>query len=238
MYKNNRVLAVVPARGGSKGVPLKNLRKICGRSLIALVGDTVKEVEELDRIIVTTDHDGIVAEAEAHGIDAPFRRPEELSGDRVGDLDVLQHALISIERIDNIEYDLIVMLQPTSPSRRPEHVRQAIHQVIDNNLDAVWSVSETDLKFHPWKQLVVGSHNKLSYFDKQGKKIVARQQLQPVYHRNGIVYVFKRSSLLENEFLLMGKTWPLVIKEYVVNIDTEDDIREAEKLLRGVISPS
>ena len=126
MLDGRRILAVVPARGGSKGIKLKNLREIHGVSLVARVGHVVQKLPVLDRAVVSTDHEEIARAAEAAGLDAPFRRPEEISGDRIGDLDVLTHALETMEAIDGTTYDIVVMLQPTSPSRQPEHVHDCI----------------------------------------------------------------------------------------------------------------
>ena len=100
MIGGRSVLAVVPARGGSKGIPLKNLREVGGRSLVARVGDVVREVPEVDRTVASTDHAGIAAAAKEAGIDVPFLRPEPISGDRIGDFDVLMHALKATEAID------------------------------------------------------------------------------------------------------------------------------------------
>lgn len=227
MYKGKRILAVVPARGGSKGIPLKNLRRIGGRSLVGWVGVVAGDVPELDRVVVSTDHEEIAREAEASGIDAPFRRPESLSGDRIGDLEVLEHALMEIESIDGVTYDLVVMLQPTSPSRRAEHVRGAIERLVDGGYEAVWSVSETNLKAHPLKQLVIDNDGRLRYYDPKGAEIVARQQLTPVYHRNGIVYAVSRDGLLSTRTLLPQNSAPLVVDGPVVNIDTEEDLSSA-----------
>lgn len=224
MYKGKRILAVVPARGGSKGIPLKNLRRVGGRSLVGWVAVVARDVSELDRVVVSTDHEEIAREAEASGIEAPFRRPESLSGDRVGDLEVLQHALNEIEGIDGMTYDIVVMLQPTSPSRRAEHVRNAIERLVDGDHEAVWSVSQTDLKAHPLKQLVIDDDSRLRYYDPRGAQIIARQQLTPVYHRNGIVYAVTRRCLLSTRTLLPENSAPLVIDGLVVNIDTEEDL--------------
>ena len=230
MYRGKRILVVVPARGGSKGIPLKNLRKVCGRSLVAWVGDVVRHVRCIDRVVVSTDHEGIAKEAEKHGIDAPFRRPAELSGDRIGDVEVLRHALTTMETFDGVRYDVVVMLQPTSPSRRPEHVDDAIIRLIEGAYNAVWSVSETDLKSHPLKQLKIGENGQLSYFDPRGATIIARQQLTPVYHRNGVVYAITRDTLLNDCVLLPERSSAIVITEPVANIDTEEDLIYAEKL--------
>ncbi len=231
MHDGRRILAVVPARGGSKGIPLKNLRKVCGRSLVAWVGDVVAQVECIDRSVVSTDHDEIAAEAENHGIEAPFRRPAELSGDRIGDVAVLRHALTTIESIDGLRYDIVVMLQPTSPTRRPDHITAAVRQMTETGADAVWSVSATNLKAHPLKQLVIENDGTLRYYDPRGAQIIARQQLTPVYHRNGIVYAIKRKALLDDGVLLPERSSAIVIDEPVVNIDTEEDLIRAEQLL-------
>ena len=164
MIGGRRVLAVVPARGGSKGIPLKNLRHVAGRSLVAHAAGIAAAVDEIDRRVVSTDHEGIATEAEAHGLAAPFRRPEALSGDRVGDWDVLQHALTEMERIDGCIYDIVVMLQPTSPLRTAANVRDTIVKLVDGGHDAVWTVSPTDLKYHPLKQLSV-EDGRMQFFD-------------------------------------------------------------------------
>ena len=230
MFKGKRILAVVPARGGSKGVPLKNLREVCGRSLIAWVGDVVQNVQCIDRAVVSTDHDGIAAEAEISGIAAPFRRPEHLAGDCVGDIDVLKHALTTMEALDGVQYDVILMLQPTSPSRRPEHILQALTRLFDNDYDAVWSVTETDLKAHPLKQLVIDEKGRLGFYDPRGAGIVARQQLSPTYHRNGIVYAIKRNCLLGDVWLPENAS-AIIVTGPVVNIDTERDLESAKEQL-------
>ena len=115
---------IVPARGGSKGIPLKNLKPFCGIPLVSRVGGIITNLLEVDRAVVSTDHDGIAETAMAAGLAAPFRRPESLAGDRIGDLEVLTHALQATEKLDGRKYDIVVMLQPTSPFRKPEQVSE------------------------------------------------------------------------------------------------------------------
>ena len=126
MINNKNILAIVPARGGSKGIPLKNLKKLGDYSLIARVGLTVKKVLEIDRVIVSTDNEKIAKEAEKFGISAPFRRPKSISGDKISDVQVLLHALKKIEKMDKKKYDIILMLQPTSPLRKAIHIKKNI----------------------------------------------------------------------------------------------------------------
>src|SRR5262249_54021121 len=157
MYKNRRILAVVPARGGSKGVPRKNIHPLAGKPLIAHTGELVQSLGWFDRAVVSTD-DALIAEAARQcGLEVPFFRPRELDGDLVSDYDVLQHALEETEREGGNRFDIVVMLQPTSPLRRPLHVQKAVDTLIDGGWDSVWTVSPTDLKYHPQKQLRVDS---------------------------------------------------------------------------------
>ena len=230
MIAGKRVLAVVPARGGSKGIPLKNLRNVGGKSLVARVGDVIRELGCIDRAVVSTDHEEIATAAEAAGIAAPFRRPEAISGDRIGDIDVLTDALQQTERIDGATYDIIVMLQPTSPLRHAADVQATIEKLVDEKLDAVWTVSETDTKGHPFKQLVI-KDGKLDLYDQRGNAIIARQQLTPVYHRNGVAYALTRNCLLQQKTLNGAKTGALVINTHQISIDTEWDIALVEFVL-------
>jgi CMP-N,N'-diacetyllegionaminic acid synthase len=230
MLEGKRILVVVPARGGSKGIPLKNLRKVGGRSLLAWAGHVIGRLNYVDRAVVSTDHSGIADAARVAGLEAPFVRPEALSGDRVADWDVLNHSLVEMERIDGVTYDVVVMLQPTSPMRRPEHVTSTVRKLVEGGYDAVWTVSETDSKQHPLKQLVLNG-DQLEYYDPRGAEIVARQQLAPVYHRNGVAYAISRDCLV-NQCSIMGRhASAVVIGDPLVNIDSESDLAYAEYML-------
>ncbi len=234
MLNNKKILVVVPARGGSKGIKLKNLQPLNGIPLVSIVGRVVQRLPWVDRAVVSTDHDEIAAAAQAEGLAAPFRRPEEISGDRIGDWDVLHHALLACEELDGCTYDVIVMLQPTSPFRRPEHVEETVHHLLDGAYDSVWTVSETDSKAHPLKQLVI-KDDMLDYYDPEGAKIIARQQLKPVYHRNGVAYAITRQCLEEQKTIKGKRTSAVIITDPLVNIDTMDDLTYAEFLLdRGM----
>lgn len=229
---DRKVLAVVPARGGSKGIQLKNLRTIGGHSLVARAGMNAAQVPAIDRAVVSTDHEEIAAAAEAAGLAAPFRRPDALSGDRIADWDVLHHALLTMEELDGVTYDIILMLQPTSPGRTRAHVKATLELLVDQKFDAVWTVSETDSKGHPLKQLLVEDDHRMDYHDPEGSKIIARQQLKPVYHRNGIAYAMTRDCIVEQKTIKGARTGAFVIEDIVPNIDTELDIEWAEFLFQ------
>jgi CMP-N,N'-diacetyllegionaminic acid synthase len=235
MFEGKRVLAVVPARGGSKGVKLKNLRQVGGVPLVALAGKVASQCSFIDRAVVSTDHDEIAKVAEQSGLLAPFRRPESLSGDRIGDWDVLTHALQEMEARDKVTYDIVLMLQPTSPSRKPEHVRDCTAKLVAGKFDSVWTVSETDSKGHPLKQFTIAADDAMDYYDPAGATIIARQQLKPVYHRNGICYSITRQCLIEQKSIKGARCGALVIPGHVINIDTEYDLALADFLIaRGL----
>jgi CMP-N-acetylneuraminic acid synthetase len=230
MIEGRSVLAVVPARGGSKGIPRKNLRTVGGRTLVARVGDVVREVPEIDRAVISTDSPEIANAAKEAGLDAPFARPEALSSDSATSLDVLIHALTAVEAHDKKRYDIAVLLEPTSPLRTGQQVSDAIRMLVSNGYDSVWTVSLTDSKAHPLKQLSVVD-NALGYYDPTGAAITARQQLKPVYHRNGVAYAVTCECLLKQRTLLGRKAGALVTDGLHVSIDTEWDIELVEWIL-------
>ena len=229
MYDGQRILAVVPARGGSKGVPKKNIQPIQGVPIVARVGHLIQQLPEIDRAVVSTDDPVIAETAEQSGLAAPWMRPESLSGDRLGDLDVLTHALQACEAADATRYDIVLMLQPTSPMRTAAHVRQTYQALVDDNRDAVWTVSATDPKYHPRKQLE-WDETTLRYHSQDGDQVIARQQLDTLYHRNGAAYAFTRDCLVEQRAIL-GNNTGAVVTEDMVSIDTWFDFRLVEFLL-------
>lgn len=231
MFKGRTVLAVVPARGGSKGVTLKNIHPLSGIPLVAHTGTLIRALGYMDKAVVSTDHPAIVEAARESGLEAPFIRPAELSGDLISDFQVLHHALTEMERLEHARYDVIVMLQPTSPLRKLAHVTAVITKLIDEGWDAVWTVSPTDLKYHPLKQLTLGDDGTMEYYDSCGGTIIARQQLDPVFHRNGAVYAYTRGCLLEQCTVKGKRTAGLVIDEPMISIDTLEDFERVEKLM-------
>jgi CMP-N-acetylneuraminic acid synthetase len=233
MINRRRVLVVVPARGGSKGLKNKNIRPLLGRPLIAHTARLIQKIKFIDRAIVSTNDSKIARAAEKVGLPAPFVRPAPLSGPRVADMPVLEHALREMERQDRVRYDIVVMLQPTSPLRRASHVVECISTLVRGRFDAVWTVSPTDLKFHPLKQLVLGDKGRMSYFDKRGSAIIARQQLSPIYHRNGAAYAFTRECVLKQRAVMGRRSGAVVVDEPMISIDTLDDLKKVETILRS-----
>ncbi len=234
MYKNKKILAVVPARGGSKGIKNKNLRKINNISLVGHVGLILKKIPYVDYKVVSTDSNKIQKEALKYDLNAPFLRPKKISGDRIGDVDVLNHALINSEKFYKKKFDYIMMLQPTSPVRDYKLITKMIRKIIDKGYNAIWSVSICDLKFHPYKQLII-RNNKLSYYDKKNaKNIIARQQLTSTLIRNGICYIYSRN-LIKNKKIIDNNSGFEIINHEYANIDTIDDIKKAKNLMSKIL---
>ena len=229
MYEGKRILAVVPARGGSKGIPMKNLASVGGKSLVRIVAEVISKVTAIDLAIISTDSVQIAEEAKLYGLRAPFLRPENLSGDRIADVDVLNHALLEAERTSGHHFDVILMLQPTSPFRTADHIIDTLKKLHEGDFDSVLTVSETDSKGHPLKQLVFRGEN-VVYYDNDGKKIIARQQLSPTYHRNGAAYALTRECLTKQKTVIGKNAGALLIEELLVNIDTPFDLKMAEFL--------
>ncbi len=228
MIRGKRILAVVPARGGSKGLPRKNLQQLDGVPLVARVGFLVQKLPMIDRGLVSTDSPEIAEIARGSGLAAPFFRPAEISGDRIGDWEVLHHALVEIEKIDQVCYDLVVMLQPTCPLRKTEHVEKAVVKLIEEELDSVWTVSEIDPKFHPLKIMSIDPSGKLEHYDPAGRDIVARQQLKSLYYRDGAAYVMTRQCILEQKTIFGEKAGAILNCEALIDIDSRADLELAE----------
>ncbi len=228
MINKKLILCVIPARGGSKGIPLKNMKKINGKSLIRIAADCAKKVKLIDKIILSTDSEIIASEGKNSDVEVPFLRPYKISGDRVSDLEVLKHALITVEKKDNRKYEYIVMLQPTSPLRIVRDVEACIEKIDNEHLDSVWTISKSDTKNHPLKQLKMNSCDKLSLYDEKGSKIIARQELSTLFYRNGAAYVVTRDCLLNQKTIMGKKTSGYLIKRFQISIDSLHDLELAE----------
>jgi CMP-N-acetylneuraminic acid synthetase len=235
--KGRRILAVVPARGGSKGVPRKNIHPLAGLPLLAHTARLIAALGYVDRAVVSTDDAVIGATAVAHGLAFPFVRPPAISGDLVGDWPVLEHACREVERIDGHAYDVVVMLQPTSPLRRPEHVTAVITKLVEEGWDAVWTVSPTDSKYHPIKALTVAPDGAMELYLSDAPANPPRQQLAPVFHRNGAAYAFSRECVLEQKTIKGKRTAAVVVEAPLVSIDTLADFARVEAIMEGAGTP-
>jgi CMP-N,N'-diacetyllegionaminic acid synthase len=214
-----KVLAVIPARGGSKGVPQKNIRLLAGKPLIGYTIDAARDSQELSRWIVSTDDEAIARVSRECGAEVPFMRPELLATDSAKAIPVIQHALQEMEERDNTQYDAVMMLQPTTPFRTAEDIDQAIRILRDTGADSVISVVDVE-----------GHHPARMKFLKDGRLIdppyceayenQPRQELEPMYLRNGAIYLTRREVLMNNSFKGTDCRALIMENDRSVNIDT------------------
>lgn len=230
-----KILAVIPARGGSKGVPGKNLRLLRGRPLIYYMITYALASRYISRLVVSTDDNKIAETGRNYGAEVPFLRPEELATDTTPLNPVLKHAMVYYDSI-GWRADAVVSLQPTSPLITPDIIDSAIGMFAETGCDSVVTVSEIK-HGHPYraKRLLDGERleNFCTEFD--GEKFLNRQERPPAYAYNGAIYL-RRRELIENwngkDMGLGQDCRGLVIKhESAINIDDEFDIKLAEFLL-------
>jgi CMP-N-acetylneuraminic acid synthetase len=225
------VLAVVPARGGSKGLPDKNLRCVGGISLVGRAARLASSVDWIDRAILSTDDQRIATEGRLHGLDVPFMRPAELASDTASSVDTWRHALLAAEAHYAMRFEVSLLLEPTSPLRRPDDLTAAVATLVDGGHRSAATVSRSPAHFTPHKSLTVGENGRIVHFLADGARYVTRQRIPACYHRNGLCYAVTRHALLENGEIIGDDCVAVIVDRPVVNIDDAFELEMAEWLL-------
>lgn len=222
------VLALIPARGGSKGLPDKNIRPLAGRTLLEYAARAAEQSGVIDRIVLSTDAERIAAEGRRVGIEVPFMRPAELAADETPMLPVIEHAVDQLEREGWIP-EIVVLLQPTSPLRQPGHVREAVNLLRSAGVDSVVTVVEVPRHLSPDYVMRI-ENGDLVPFLPHGASVTRRQDARPAYVRDGTVYAFWRRTLRETGSIYGRRCRPLLIPaSESLTIDTQADWDEAER---------
>jgi len=217
------VLGVIPARGGSKRLPRKNIKMICGKPLIAYTINAAKKSKTLNDFIVSTEDLEILNIAKKFNAPTPFLRPPELSTDRVRNIDVVEHALKFMENENNTIYDIIVLLQPTCPIRDPEHIDQAVTALIESDLDTVVSVKGPFKKRDPILK-AIRNDVLVDYC-----QVDDPSNAEPFFLYNASIYAVKREYFKIHKKLISPRQIPLIMDSFhSVDIDTEADFILAE----------
>jgi CMP-N,N'-diacetyllegionaminic acid synthase len=225
------IIAVVPARAGSKGIPGKNIKPLCGKPLLAYTADVIRSAGIFDRALLTTDAEDIAKVGRAFGLEAPFLRPEELARDDTPMLPVVEHAVAWLER-DGAEIDIVVLLQPTQPLRTATDVARAVALLKDSRCDSVASVVALPLPLCPDYVMRIDEEGRLVNFLPEGARVTRRQDVRPAYVRDGTVYAMRAATIRNHRSLYGPVCLPLIIdQERSVNLDTERDWKEAERKL-------
>ncbi len=231
-----RVLGIVPARGGSKGIPRKNVRYLCGRPLLAYTAEAALKARRLTRVVLSTEDEEIARVGREYGLEVPFLRPTELAQDDSPTLPVVQHVLRQLLASGD-SYDAVCLLQPTHPLRRAEDIDFCIGMLEDSGADAVVSVLPVPAEHNPHWTYFRAPGGNLRLSTGEASPIPRRQSLPPAFHREGSIYVTRAPVILEQNSLfgarLLGHE---VDPAQSVNIDGPHDWQRAEHLISNRLS--
>lgn len=226
MYNNKKIIAIIPARSGSKGLKDKNIKKLNGKPLIAYTIEAARKSGIFDKIIVSTDSEKYAEISRTCGAEVPFLRSAENSSDKAGSWDVVKEVLSRLEE----QYDIIILLQPTSPLRNFKNIQDSINLFFKKNADIVFSVCETD---HPaqWCGTLNTETLSAQNFIKNEYQ-VPRQKLEKTYTLNGAIYIIKVSCLEQADFYGKNSFVYIMDKKESVDIDNDLDFKFAELLIK------
>lgn len=221
MYKDKSILGVIPARGGSKGIPRKNIVGINGKPLIKYTIEAAKGSKYLDRIIVSTEDAEIADISVKCGAEVPFLRSKELAEDETKTIDVLLNVVENLMYL-GYKYDYLVLLQPTQPLRKSFHIDEAIEKIIDANVENLISVSE--VRNHPILMKTVNENNEAKSL-LGCRSDVRRQDFQKIYKVNGAIYINKLNDNFNEETSLNDNKLAYIMdKKYDLDIDEPEDL--------------
>jgi CMP-N,N'-diacetyllegionaminic acid synthase len=228
---SGNLLAVIPARGGSKGLPGKNIRPLAGMPLLAHAIELARRSREVSASIVSTDSEDIAQAARAAGGDAPFLRPADLARDDTPTLPVLQHAVRWHEEKTGKRVDTVLLLQPTGPLRLPEDVSAAV-TLLANDAQAVGVIAVSEMPFHP--RYVCAESDAQGYLRRafpDTPHVTRRQDLPVIYRINGMLYLWRRDYLMSVSAIDLKSALHRMLtlpRERAIDIDDEYDFRLAE----------
>ncbi len=232
MIKNYKILALIPARGGSKRVPRKNIKELGGKPLLAYTIEQGKASKYIDRLIVSTDDEEIVKVAKEYGAEVPFTRPAELAGDAVTDFPVFVHTLEWLRDHEQYRPDIVVQLRPTHPLRKPEDIDRAIELLAEHpEADSVRTIKEPDQT--PYKMYKIGDGEFLEPLlpipGVPESFNLPRQKLPKAYEHVGVADVMWHRTLMEKKQMTGAKIIPLVLEDYPYSgINTLEDWEKYE----------
>jgi CMP-N-acetylneuraminic acid synthetase len=230
MYKDHKILAIISARGGSKGLPGKNIRPLAGKPLIAWTIEAARESKHIDRVVVSTDDSEIAEVAREWGAEVPFIRPAELAADDTPGIQPVIHAIKHLEEKEGYRPNITVLLQPTSPLRPAKDIDTVLGRIVDENIYIMISVVE--VKKHPYWTMQL-ENGRLRPFIEAGLEFTSRQELPALYLPNGAIYTARTMHLLEKESFITEDTYAHIMDwESSIDIDDEYDFIVAECLLR------
>jgi CMP-N-acetylneuraminic acid synthetase len=235
MIKNYNVFGLILARGGSKRIPGKNTKELCGKPLLWYTINAAQKSQHLDRVILSSDDSEIIAVAKQYGVEVPFVRPSELAADTATDFPVFTHALEWLEKNENYKPDIVVQLRPTSPLRTAEHIDAAIELLAEHpEADSVRTVAEPEQS--PYKMYRIDD---VGYLEPLIRLVghteafnLPQQKLPKAYKHVGYVDAMWRRTIIEKKQMTGTKIIPLILDDAVSGINKPEDWERLEYLMR------
>lgn len=231
MFQGKKILGLIPARGGSKGIPRKNLKNLCGKNLIEIALESAKYSSLIDELIVSTEDIEIFNTSKNLGFKPPFIRPSQLALDNSSSASVVNHALDFFKKNSRI-FDICILLQPTNPLRTTKMIDESIELLINSDADSVVSISDVGGN-HPYRMYNI-EKNYLKPLIQNDSPQIARQLLPKIYIRSGDIYCFKSDVPMKYGDLIGEKSIPYVVgNQKTINIDDLNDLYLAERLFKN-----
>ena len=234
MNKNYKILALVPARGGSKGIKNKNIINLAGKPLIAYVIEELKKSKMVNRIVCTTDSEVIAKVAKKYGAEVPFYRPAELAQDTSPTYPALVHALKKFEELEGYKPDYIVTAQPTYPLTLPKHIDDATQKAIEMKADSVITAVPLDHDCHPYNIRQVLPDGRVKFWKEKEHYLYPTRQSKPKFYTFGNIFVSSYKTLIKHGRLEGKKNYLIEIEKiHHLDINTPDDLKEIEYYLKN-----
>lgn len=236
---SSSVVCIIPARGGSKRLPGKNIRDFLGKPLLAWTIEVAQKSGVFERIILMTDDEKIAEVGKKYGAEVPFMEPPEFAGDNVYVAEPLKYTLKRLKEEENYSPDFFVLLEPSCPGRTPEHIKEAVEIFKNSSADSIAGVSEIPAHYNPAKALKIIDNSELTHFTGTRIKNLTHQnqKIEKLYFINSCLYAFKTVNLFKENSVLWGEkvlAYPMDIK-YAMDIDTPDDWFMAEFKMKKLL---
>ena len=239
MSTANEWLAVIPSRGGSRGIPEKNVRSFLGKPLLVWTLEAARDSGVLQRILLSTDDEGTATIARASGFDVPFLRPASLAQDITPTAPVIRHAVEWLQKNRNWRPDFVMVLEPTSPGRQPFHIHEAAELLVNSGADTVASITEVPHHFSPAKVFDLREDGRIiGVGGTHPRNMVHRRQDLPTHYAfDGLIFACKTELVLSNPPTLWGKEvlGYVVDPKYAVDLDRPEDWAPAEAKLKTIL---
>lgn len=228
-----KILGLIPARGGSKSVPKKNIKDLGGKPLLQYTVEAANQSKLLSRVVLSSDDDDVISVAKTLNLEVPFKRPSHLAADTSPTVPVIQHALQFFQS-QEIYFDAVCLLQVTSPFKTGAFIDKAIKKFTEADCDALISVQKVPVKYNPHWTFKEDTSGFLKIATGESNIIPRRQELPVTYHRDGLIYITKTRVILEQNSLYGNTTGYIESpKEGQINIDTIEDWEKAEAYLKS-----